>query len=149
MSYCRWSTDDFLCDLYVYESVGGFWSINVAGVKRVYHRPLPPYEARPFPAKGRQRQREWVRRMRARDKARNKIGWHYKPIGGPHDGESFNEYSLEAAIARCEQLRAEGYRFPDYVLDELREELDDDTAKGVGDAGRGQTATGTAVDTSL
>lgn len=27
MSYCRWSTDDFKCDLYIYEDVAGGWTI--------------------------------------------------------------------------------------------------------------------------
>lgn len=42
MSYCRWSTDDFLCDLYIYEHYEGFWAIHVASIRRVYHKPLPP-----------------------------------------------------------------------------------------------------------
>lgn len=33
MSYCRWSTDHFQCDAYVYESACG-WEIHVAGRRR-------------------------------------------------------------------------------------------------------------------
>lgn len=42
MSYCRWSTDDYQCDLYVYDHYDGYISINVAGRRRVPSKPLPP-----------------------------------------------------------------------------------------------------------
>lgn len=34
MSWCRWSTDSFRCDLYIYDSVGDFVSVNVAGRRK-------------------------------------------------------------------------------------------------------------------
>ncbi len=34
MSYCRWSTDEFRCDLYIYANVNGYWTIHVAGRTR-------------------------------------------------------------------------------------------------------------------
>lgn len=124
MSYCRWSTDDFLCDLYVYEHYEGFWAIHVAAIRRVYHKPLPPHDLRPFPVNGsRGKQRRWVRRLWLRQRAVDRWPRHTKRIGGPHDGESFDEPTIEDAIARCEALRAAGYRFPDYVLTDLREEV--------------------------
>lgn len=130
MSYCRWSTDDFLCDLYVYESCEGGWDIHVAGIRRVYHKPLPPRDPRSFPVNGsRGRQRQWVRRLVRRNRAVDRWPRHTKRIGGPHDGESFNEPTIQDAIARCEALRAAGYRFPDFVLTDLREEaLEEATA---------------------
>ena len=38
MSYCRWSTDNFKCDLYCYEDVNGGFTTHVAS-----NRPSPPY----------------------------------------------------------------------------------------------------------
>ena len=34
MSYCRWSSDDFQCDVYVYESECG-WVVHVARRRRI------------------------------------------------------------------------------------------------------------------
>lgn len=48
MSYCRFSTDDYQCDVYVYEDVGGWWSTHVAGNRPVYAEPLPD----PVPFRG-------------------------------------------------------------------------------------------------
>ena len=123
MSYCRWSTEDFLCDLYIYEHYQGFWAIHVKARRRVYHKPLPPEDPRPFPENGtRGQQRRWVRRLMARQRLVDRWPKHHKPIGGPHDGETFHEPTIAAAIARCESLRAAGYRFPDHVLEDLRDE---------------------------
>ena len=41
MSYCRWSSDNFTCDLYIYESVYDCWTIHVAQSRHV--GPLPEY----------------------------------------------------------------------------------------------------------
>lgn len=30
MSYCRWSTDNFTCEIYAYEHFDDFWAIHVA-----------------------------------------------------------------------------------------------------------------------
>lgn len=41
MSYCRFGSDQFRCDVYVYESVGDFWAIHVAGNRLVSEEPRP------------------------------------------------------------------------------------------------------------
>src|SRR5687767_6611694 len=41
MSYCRWSTDDFQCDLYCYEDVSGGFTTHVAGRRKIWDAPLP------------------------------------------------------------------------------------------------------------
>ncbi|NII53536.1 hypothetical protein [Luteibacter sp. SG786] len=118
MSYCRWSTDDFQCDLYVYESVGGFWSTNVAGNRIVYKEPLPapvPYTAERF--------REWLERdervFQMIDEA-DRID-----IDLPHAGESFEDPTPGACADRLEYLKGLGYRFPDDVIEALREEQEE------------------------
>jgi hypothetical protein len=40
MSYCRWSSNDFQCDVYVYEDVAGGWTTHVACNRVVYSEPL-------------------------------------------------------------------------------------------------------------
>lgn len=41
MSWCRWSTNGFRCDLYIYDSVGDFVSVNVAGRRKLWGLPEP------------------------------------------------------------------------------------------------------------
>ena len=70
MSYCRWSTDDFACDLYCYESAA-----------------------------------EYVTHVKS--------------------GATFIDGDLAGFKARLLSLRAEGYRFPDYVLETVDGEIAD------------------------
>ena len=107
MSYCRWSSDDWRCDLYCYEHVAGGWMIHVAG-----NRPLNvPRNDEPFI---RERIAEWSAKHNAqldylRDCPREDIAL-------PHAGETFNEPTLAKFARRLLELRAIGYSFPDYVL---------------------------------
>lgn len=115
MSYCRWSTDDYQCDLYVYESVGGFWSTNVASNRLVYKEPLPP--AIPFTA---DRLTEWhERHERVGEMVDEAVRVE---IDLPHAGESFADASAGACADRLQYLKGLGYRFPDAVIVDLREE---------------------------
>jgi len=41
MSYCRWSTDDFQCDLYCYGDCSGGFTTHVACNKVIFKEPLP------------------------------------------------------------------------------------------------------------
>jgi hypothetical protein len=45
------------------------------------------------------------------------------PIGLRHDGKTFNSETLAELEELLLSLRAIGYRFPDYVLDTIREEM--------------------------
>lgn len=115
MSYCRWSTDDFQCDLYVYADVGGGFTTHVAGNRPVYREPLPEPVDFDADVSG------WFARhqkvMKMLDVAER------KPIGLPHDGETFNDETLDDLLERILALREVGYRFPDYVLDDIRAEI--------------------------
>lgn len=137
MSYVRWSTPVALpegvdavqyyfdrdgkywsvptSDFYIYDHVGGFVSVNVAGNR---HRPTRPFtEARvidvdpetkcgkPNPAWF-----EWLDENR-------------EPIDHPAAGETFEFTEMSDAIAKVEELIAAGFLAPDYLLDALREEL--------------------------
>ena len=39
MSYCRWSSNNGYCDVYVYEDVNGGWTAHIAGRRRPPGRP--------------------------------------------------------------------------------------------------------------
>lgn len=113
MSYCRWSTDDFSCDLYCYGNASGGWTTHVAGNKPVGEIPkvTASFDQPDEMARQMNAQHEWLASC-ARE-----------PLGLPHDGETFNDPTLEAFRDRLMTLRAAGYRFPDYVLTEVEAEI--------------------------
>lgn len=114
MSYCRWSSDDLQCDVYVYESAGG-WFTHVAGRRHVLPDHLPP------PADTTE---EWARRhLVVRKRLERAV---MVEIGGPHDGERFTDSTPGECADRLEYLRTCGYNVPQYAIDELREEAEAD-----------------------
>lgn len=114
MSYCRWSSDNWKSDVYVYEDVGGGWTIHVAGNKTI--EPAPT-----VPALGSVSNEEWL--------AAHKVQMAFlntaprKSIGLSHDGQSFNEDDIPTTISRLLELRSMGYHVPEYALESLRDEL--------------------------
>lgn len=111
MSYCRFSTDDYQCDLYVYDSDQGV-EVSVASVRYQYQEPLPedvPMED--FPV--------WIERYKkvmAMVECAERV-----PIGLPHDGGYFTFDSHEDAADFVEKLGALGYQFPPELPEWLRE----------------------------
>lgn len=121
MSYCRWSSDDFQCDVYVYAHVNGGWTIHVAGGRKTPDAPRPAPldhpdwwnhgEAGVVAFMNRQKAvREWV------DTA------PMLPIGLPHDNETLTTDTPSECADQLERLREIGYNVPQYAIDALREE---------------------------
>jgi hypothetical protein len=117
MSYCRWSSLNFGCDLYVYEDSAGGWTIHVAGNRVVGKVP------------------EVVWPVDQSVEARDRFVTSYQsmlafletaerePVGLPLAGESFYGLPTAGACAdKVEELIALGYRVPDYVVPDLRVE---------------------------
>lgn len=113
MSYCRFSSDDFQCDVYVYADCMGGYTTHVAGNRIVYKKPLPPPV--PFEDVNAYMKRD-LKIMKMVDKAS-----HVK-IGLPCDGETYNDATPDECANRLESLKAMGYRVPQYAIDALREE---------------------------
>ena len=78
MSYCRFSSDGFQCDVYCYGSMGGY-TIHVAGRRQVFPEPLPVMDLD-----------DDILTIRAKIEKSNELQAQAKivKIGGPHDGES-------------------------------------------------------------
>lgn len=136
---------NWMCDVYVYEHVHGGFVTEVASMKRAVP-PIPDITGiiRLFRLGG-----EWSkehRRVIYPTKAREIIAsivfgfagfWHtkihmgslglipLKPIGLPHDGHGFCDETPNACADRLEYLRALGYKVPQYAIDSLREEAED------------------------
>lgn len=113
MSYCRWSSDDFQCDVYVYEDCAGGWTTHVAGRKHVLTKKLPPHV-----------DMSDIKKWMERDKKVSRILEKSKlvQIGLPYDGETFNDPTPGECADRLESLREIGYRVPQYAIDALIEE---------------------------
>ena len=116
MSYCRWSSDSYRCDLYCYADIGGGFATHVAARRRIGIEMLPP---EPDPMT-----------MPSQDFVDANEAWldalHALPmvaIGLPFDGATFNDPTPAAFKARLLTLRAAGYRFPDSVLDRVDDEI--------------------------
>lgn len=115
MSYCRWSTDSFQCDIYCYESCSGGWDIHVAARRHVKDDKWPA----PVPFTPENKDEwvawwmalsEWVKTAELRD------------IGLPCDGESYNEPTARDAANRLIKLRDAGYNVPADAIEALLEE---------------------------
>ena len=119
MSYCRWSSDDYQCDLYIYEDYLGGWTTHVAAKRRVFKEPLPAL----VPTTKDNQDARWARYTlvkRMLDEA------DLVAIGLPADGKSFNDPTLEDLRDRVKALRDMGYRVPPRVLETIEQEIQDD-----------------------
>lgn len=120
MSYCRWSTDDFQCDLYVYADVAGGWTIHVAGNRPVYKEPLPkdvPFSVASI--------REYFDRQNVvmeMLKTAERV-----PIGLPHDGQSFGG-DRDETVATLKMLKGAGYHFPFDIIDAIASEEENEAS---------------------
>jgi hypothetical protein len=115
MSYCRWSSDNFKCDVYCYEDVSGGFTTHVAGNRILGDIPDCP----PFPIG--MDTVEWKRLYDAR-RAFMATAEH-SPIGLPYDNQSFNDDDLEGMRDRLRMLKQIGYHVPEWVFETIADEL--------------------------
>lgn len=116
MSYCRWSTDGFQCDLYVYEAEDGH-CIHVASSRWIERAPTIPWKWAGTPIIGKLVFKLYQRHYRKWVETRTKVD-----IGLKYDGESFYCMTAGECAWKCESLKEMGYNVPQYVIDELYEE---------------------------
>lgn len=123
MSYCRWSTDRFACDLYCYADVRGGYTTHVAGNRIVGDCPPDMFELMADAARDGKEvdhsalmEAEWKKDAFLDNCERVDIDL-------PHAGETFNDPDLTSFRVRLVMLREAGYRFPDSVLAEIDEEM--------------------------
>lgn len=107
MSYCRFSSGDSPCDVYVYEDFIGGWTTHVAWRRCVLKELLHPGDD--IFGLG-----HWG--LKLLDDA------NWVKIGLPHDGDTLHNETAEECADRLEELREMGYRVPQSAIDALREE---------------------------
>lgn len=113
MSYCRFSSDDHQCDVYVFESVNGF-EVHVAAMRVVFKEPLPPQ----VPMEDVE---AFVARIHHVSKMLEQATW--TPIRLSHDGASFTFDDPRDCADFLLQLKAEGYLVPQYAINALQDEI--------------------------
>lgn len=117
MSYCRWSDMDWRCDIYAYADVSGGYTIHVAGNRVKGDIPAAPFEAGGGDAAvkafldAHRKQTDFLKTAER------------EPIDHPLAGEHYNLATLQEFKAKLLELRAAGFHFPDYVLEEIETDL--------------------------
>lgn len=117
MSYCRWSSDDWQCDVYVYEDCDGGWTTHVA-VRRQLNVLRNPYPFQPGSFN------RWLvmHRVQMDLMKEEPADWLDLAAIGPEAGESYNDRTPGECADRLEALKVKGFNVPQYAIDTLREE---------------------------
>jgi hypothetical protein len=114
MSFCRWSSDNFKSDVYVYEDCAGGYTIHMADCRVVGEVPTVDWEAEPDVLTA-----QHTAQMAYLDSCK------HVPIGLPHDRETFRLATKRETVAKLEELRALGYHVPQFAIDNLNKEIED------------------------
>lgn len=118
MSWCRFSSDNFRCDLYVYESDDGF-AVHVASNRHMGPLLEFPYLGDiPSDADGVAR---WTYLHQAATRPLEDCPTI--PIGGPYDGQAFYALAPDELVETLEMLRDAGYLMPRTLIDDAHEVL--------------------------
>ena len=124
MSYCRWSSEDCSCELYCYADVNGGYTTHVAANRAVGKIPKTDIAD----LMGNKIEKYAADLKKQMDFLTN---CERKPIGLAYDGETFNDPDLKSFHARLVMLRDAGYEFPDYVIQNVVEEIADEERKQI------------------
>ena len=117
MSYCRWSSDDWMCDVYVYEAEDGF-TIHVAGSKYVTEIPKVPS----MPHNGTEEQwADWFQKYNHQMEVVKNA--KMEKIGGPYDGQDFIFITIQEAYNKLKDIKEHGYNVPQFVFDNMQDEI--------------------------
>lgn len=116
MSYCRWSSDCYQSDVYVYESDSG-WITHVAGRGR---RPLRPVPRPPDTTTANMAMAYWMACDRWVSEESN---WEWHPVDARFAGLSFTDATAKDCAERLRELKAAGLNVPQYAIDDLEAEV--------------------------
>lgn len=128
MSFCRWSSDGFRSDLYIYEADDGF-VVCVAEKRYVLGEAEPDPDRADFDTDEAFAD-AWVAAYLAGSAAVKDA--ELVPIGGPYDGQTRVFGTGGEAADWLEVLTAAGYLFPAGVVEDLRAEDEQDVRSAVG-----------------
>lgn len=114
MSFCRFSTNDFQCDLYCYEDCNGGFTTHIAKRRPIFTEPLPePVEFKEGKVAA------WM--VRHNKVMEMVMSCEFVTIDLPYSGQRFNDATVKEFCDRLIELRSIGYIFPFHIIDELSE----------------------------
>ena len=116
MSYCRWSTDNFKCDVYAYESCYGGWQIYIASHR--YEDGIPLVDNNLLI---KEKTKEWTEQYIKQSKWLETA--KFEPIGLPLDDGDIVCETLPDFLAKMQEIKKAGYHIPDWVFDDIKEEI--------------------------
>ena len=128
MAYCRFSTNNFQCDVYVYESVNDCWVTHVAYRRWPENMPDDPEECLTdeiFKAGGAVLRDAYAKHCRLYEARKNWMRAHQhllKEINHPLAGEDFSHETPGECAKFLRQLLNEGFRVPLDVILQLEQE---------------------------
>jgi hypothetical protein len=122
MSYCRFSSDDFQCDVYVWDDVSGKWRTEVAARRFIFNI-LPDPIQLPSPFTDDEFKTWWERNLLVRVMHGDETQGHWLDLPVPEGGDSYGHDTPAECADNLERLRALGFNVPQYAIDELREEV--------------------------
>jgi hypothetical protein len=115
VSYCRWSSDDYQSDLYIYESTTGY-EVHIAGRRILYSKKLPDWV--PFTPENiqngtwQQRQEEVEKLLYSSEK---------QDIEFKHAGKCYTFPDGKSCADFVKELISLGYNVPNGVVEALIE----------------------------
>lgn len=113
MSFFRWSSMDFGCDLYSYESAEGIVT-HVANQRIVGE--VPKVDSSLFLNFTDENSEKYFEQQKAQSDSLDTA--ERKPIGLKYDGQTFYD-DRETFLLRLNMLREEGYRFPEITQEDI------------------------------
>jgi hypothetical protein len=112
MSYCRWSSDNFKCDVYVYQNTNGYYTTSVAASRITGDVPTIDWST---PDTLYESSKAHIHFMESCPR---------ELIGLPCDGMTFEDDSLTDLCACLVKLQSMGYAVPAWVIDNVCDELE-------------------------
>lgn len=110
MSYCRFSSDNWKSDVYVYETDRGFM-VDIAANRFVGRIP------RTLPINSPNWYKSYLKQSKYVHKAKT------VPIGGKFDGGYFLCSTRQELIEKLKMLKRAGYRIPKWVIPDIQKEI--------------------------
>jgi hypothetical protein len=115
MVYCRFSTDDMSCDVYVYQGLDNEYRIHIASSRVVGDIPKTDHLFTPETVD------EYINAQIKRVEFLKTA--ERESIGLPHDGRTLTLKTAKEAALALAHLKEIGYRVPAKVIDTLEREF--------------------------